>query len=486
MKFDRHFAVQSRLAKEHAAWRLLRADNASLILAFITDLFSEDSEVSVSRAKLQLQDTLDSLRQQDLFDSKIGAGDYLTQWLRAGWLREFDDQLSKTDACEMALRFSQSIDERGASTTASHLRIVQDAVRDLTIDVSEDAEQRLLILQRKKQELEHEIAALEAGHFEPLTDVQQRERIREVYQIASVLTSDFRRVEDTIRQLDKDLRSQMIDSQGSRGDTLLALIEKETLLGKTEAGQAFEGFFELLSDSDRANEFRQQLRHLLSEPIAKHLSDSQQRYLRNLMRELNKESDRVLKIRRRTEQSLRQYIEAGSANENRAVKRLINQIEQQAIRLRQQETPLRTSTSLMVRHGHANIQSPESMRLRTPDEKIETGAVIEQVAKREVSQGMLGHLSAVRVQDVANVQRAWLIKHQRGSIGEVIQNRPVQAGIEELVAHIRVAKAVNAVRLEQTETVQISDKTGATLEVQIPTFLLRAEDFPDQLSDLNL
>ncbi|MCE1915074.1 DUF3375 domain-containing protein, partial [Enterobacter hormaechei] len=88
------------------------------------------------------------------------------------------------------------------------------------------------------------------------------------------------------------------------------------------------------------------------------------------MRELSRESDRVFQIRRRTEESLRAYIESGTAQENRAVDRLLGQLERLAIELKNLGYDLQTATTLSLPVGAASISSPESMLLKSPDEKL--------------------------------------------------------------------------------------------------------------------
>lgn len=65
---------------------------------------------------------------------------------------------------------------------------------------------------------------------------------------------------------------QIIEGDASRGDILSSVMEKEASLSTTEAGSAFEGFFQLLCDQSRSMEFREQLRSILNRPIAKQLS----------------------------------------------------------------------------------------------------------------------------------------------------------------------------------------------------------------------
>jgi hypothetical protein len=88
------------------------------------------------------------------------------------------------------------------------------------------------------------------------------------------------------------------------------------------------------------------------------------------MRELTRESDRVFKIRRRTEEGLRNYIESGWARENRRVDRLLSSLERTAVALRERSLNPRCLTRLSLSVGPVQISSPEKIRLRSPDEKL--------------------------------------------------------------------------------------------------------------------
>ena len=484
MSFQGLQARYRRLFTESAAWRLLRADNAPYILAFMSDLFVEESEIPYSRARIVLDAEIERSRELGIWSTETSATTYLNQWIRHGWLREMDDALTKTDASEIALRFCKGLDERNSGTTASHLRIVQEAVRDLAVAISPNVADRMALLTNKKAEIQREIDTLQAGVVLELSEVEQRERIREIYQLASVLTGDFRRVEDEIRVLDQELRVQIIEGDTSRGAVLLSVMEKEALLATTEAGSAFEGFFQLLCDQNRSTEFREQLRSILRRPVAKQLSEGQQQFLHQLMRELSRESDRVFRVRRRTEEGLRSYIESGIAAENQAVDRLLSRLERQAVMLRDQGLDLKTETALSLPVGPIVIKSPESMRLKSPDDKLDTSGVEEQANSREPSAHVLDCLDAVQVRAIA--QQALNTLRQQGplSIAGLTAQNPLQSGLEELVAYLRVAKAVGATMLEQREEVAVLDKRGVTLRASIPIYWLTAELFPEDMDEL--
>ena len=395
MSFHELNARFRRLHKEHSAWRLLRTDNAPMVLAFVADLFEDLNEVAFGRAKVALDTELELWREQGLLDSEVNASTYLRQWIQAGWLRELDDFVSKTDACEVALRFCRQLEQRESNATASHLRIVQDTVRDLSVAISPDPNERISLLEARKAEIQHELDELSAGIVHELSEAEQRERIIEIYQLAAVLTGDFRRVEDEIRQIDQTLRVQMIESGGSRGEVILNLLEQEQLLADSDAGRAFDGFFHLLCDQNRSTEFREQLKAILSRPAAQHLSEQQARFLGKLMRELSRESERVFQVRRRTEENLRQFVESGAASEMRAVDRLLGQLEQLAVGFKEGEISLRLDTGLRLNSGNVKIQSPDSLRLKMPEEQLNTRDVQVHQNASTPSEAMLQQLHAV-------------------------------------------------------------------------------------------
>jgi len=478
-------ARYTRLQTEHSAWRLLKAGNAPLILAFVAELFREENEVPFGRARVMLQSELDRRADEGHVLEK-GAGAYLRDWIQAGWLRELDDQLACTDACDVALRFCQGLEQREVNASASHLRIVQDAVTQLAVELSPNPQERITLLEHKKAALQREIDQLTAGVVHELSEAEQRERMREVYQLASVLTGDFRRVEDDIRALDQALRVQMIESGGSRGDVLLALLENEEVLSASDAGRAFDGFFQMLFDQNRSVEFREQLRSILSRPASKHLTIEQSRFLGHLVRELTRESQRVFQVRRRTEESLRAYIESGAHLENLAVENLLRQLEQMAVRFNECDVALDSPLPLALPTGSVKISSIDSMRLRMPEEQLDIESIQAQENYSNPSAAMLDCLESVQIIEVAGRMRDTLRDHGPMTVAGMIQQHELEAGLEELVAYLRVAKNVGAPHLESREQVMVKDRKGTHIRAAIPCYQLSIDMFPEDITEVAL
>ncbi|WP_419653006.1 DUF3375 family protein [Thiolapillus sp.] len=278
----------------------------------------------------------------------------------------------------------------------------------------------------------------------------------------------------------------MIEGDSSRGDVLLELMEKEMLLENTDAGSAFEGFFHLLCDQNRTTEFSDQLRDILSLPVAQHLNQVQRQFLSRLMRELSRESERVFSIRRRTEEGLRGYIESGAAQENRAVAHLLTELERSAVVLRENGCNLNTQTRLELPVGVPGIRSPMSMALRQPDENLDTSGVEEQANHREPSMEMLDSLEVVQIRQLAVRTLDTLRRHGPMTISILSSYQPLMEGLEELVACIRVARAIHATDLNTTEQVEAHDRYGIRIRASIPKLLMSADLFPDNIDELTL
>lgn len=140
-----------RLLEEHEAWSLLKANNVPLILVLIQELFIESNEISFTQARIYLDAKLNQIREFLRDDeAKVSAREYLYQWIKSGWIRELNNQLNKTDACDIALRFVQSLDQRESGTTASDLQIVQTAVKKLIFNINQNPEEKITLLKQQK------------------------------------------------------------------------------------------------------------------------------------------------------------------------------------------------------------------------------------------------------------------------------------------------------------------------------------------------
>ncbi|MDB5970115.1 MAG: hypothetical protein JWQ90_2565 [Hydrocarboniphaga sp.] len=214
------------LRDDRTAWRLLRADTAPLILAFLGELFSEVTEVSIDRAKTELE----------IYLSKHGSGEagpavaarsFINQWVNANYLREQSQKLTMTSVTQTALQFVESIGRRDMMVTASHLETVNQEMGRLLVELSPDIGERSRLLEEQIDALEKAKKRLLEGHVEELTRTQKRERVRHLYTLAASLSQDFRLLEEEMRLHEIAIRQKVLEEQDSRGDVLVSILDAE-------------------------------------------------------------------------------------------------------------------------------------------------------------------------------------------------------------------------------------------------------------------
>lgn len=166
----------------------------------------------------------------------------------------------------------------------------------------------------------------------------------------------------------------------------------------------------------------------------------------------------------------------------------MSQLEKQAVNLTlEQQFDLKIETQMYLAVGSVQVSSPENFALKSPNEHMDTRGVQQQQNRKEPSAQMLQYLDSVQVRVVAEKTHNTLLKKGVMSIADLTQEHPLQAGLEELVAYLRIAKAIKAPQLtEQNEQIQFRDQHGVNLQASIPTYYLSAELFPENLDELTL
>lgn len=324
--------------RQHPAWLLLASQRAPLVLSCLQTLFQQ------SRDGIALEDAIqglaDMLSQYALnSDLEITSEDFHAQarremraWIKRALIIEREGRLYATDALEEALRFAATLDERIMTSTASRLSIVQREIEELEADLNSDPKSRAMHLRRKIADLESDLEAVQRGQVDVLESTEAVERIREIYNLATSLRADFRRVEDSWREADRQLRQTIVSEQSHRGEIVDKLLDGHDDLLDTPEGRVFHGFQQQLGRSIELDYMKTRLRAILKHPFAdKALNRSQQAELRWLVMRLVKESAAVIQARARSERDVKGFLKTGLAAEHHRVGIILNEIFQAAL-----------------------------------------------------------------------------------------------------------------------------------------------------------
>ena len=247
------------------AWRLLRADNAPLVLSFLHQVFVTENVRSIPASELasRLDDELYALNERGepkKFPRPAKA--YLDDWAaaEAGWLRKYypegtdEPHVDVTPAVEKALQWIGSLAEREFVGTESRLNTIIDLLRQIVFGTETDPEQRIAELRRQRQEIDDQIARIQGGELDLLDASAVRDRYQQFSATARELLADFREVEENFRKLDRQLREKITGWHGGKGELLDDVLGSRETIAGSDQGKSFQAFYDFLLSQARQEE----------------------------------------------------------------------------------------------------------------------------------------------------------------------------------------------------------------------------------------
>jgi flagellar motility protein MotE (MotC chaperone) len=385
------------------AWRLLCADNAPLILSFLYRVFVADNIRSISATELasRLDDELYALNERlgvgaDPKHQKFPkpAKAYLDDWAapEAGWLRKYypegsdEPHFDATPAVEKTLQWVRALQERSFVGTESRLNTIFLLLRQIVFGTETDPAERLKELRRRRQELDDEIARVQAGDVEVLDASAVRDRYQQFSATARELLADFREVEENFRKLDRQLREKIAGWHGGKGELLDDVLGSRETIAGSDQGKSFQAFYDFLLSQARQEELTGLLDtvHQLTG-----ISESDPR-LRRIHYDWLDAAERTQATVRQLSEQLRRFLDDQVWFENRRVIDILHGIESRALKLREQrQVPVAAEidgTAPVIRLPMERpLYSPvrkariDSGGVRPADEAADPAALYEQV-----------------------------------------------------------------------------------------------------------
>ncbi len=463
-----------QLRRRSPAWRLLRADNAPLVLGFLGRVFVEENVRSLPGSELvsRLDDELFVLNER-LGPSAYpkAAKAYLDDWAapEAGWLRKYypegsnEPYFDATVAVEKALSWIASIRERSFVGTESRLNIVFELLRQLAFGAETDPDVRLAELQRRRALLDEEIAQVSAGHVEIMDGAAQRDRYQQFSETARGLLADFREVESNFRRLDRELREQIATWSGPKGELLDEVLGSRTSIADSDQGKSFHAFYDFLLSEDRQTEFTDLLERVQSLGDIEDI-DPRMRHIHYDWLDAGERTQATVRV---LSEQLRRFLDDQVWLENRRVMDILRSIESSALALREQrDVPVcseiddtcATVTLPMERplYTPRSKQALDSAGIEAGGEALDTSVLFEQI-----------YVDPARLTRV--VQLALQRRSQLG-LGQLVEEQPLEQGLAELVTYLSLTNPGFTVVFDeqQTEQVHWRDLDGRSRVATLP------------------
>lgn len=440
-------ASLASLRDRHPAWRLLASLNAPLIASFLHRVFVLPNERVMSEADLAeaLEDELFALRDQLGAEAyPKGAKDYLNDWTspEKGWLRKFykpgtdEAQFDLTPATEKAISWLMSLTERSFVGTESRLRTVFALLDQISAGTEADPAKRLADLQKKRDDIDAEIARVLAGDLPLLDETAVKDRFQQFQQLARELLSDFREVEQNFRLLDRKVREKIARWEGAKGALLDQIMGERDAIGDSDQGRSFRAFWDFLMSSQRQDALSQQLEHVLALPaVAALRPEPRMRRVHHDWLEAGEHTQRTVA---QLSQQLRRLLDDRVFLEHRRILELLHGIESKAINIRQAPP---SATVMHIDTMGADLELPFERPLFVPSLKQRLAGVALTAGDADIDTTRLFDQIVVdKARLRSTVQRA-LRRQPQITLRDLLEVEPLHQGLAELVAYLELAHA---------------------------------------------
>lgn len=468
------------LRDKHPAWRLLRAHHAPLVVGFLGVHFVEETRGATSSIDLAaaLDELLISLNASDDPVARDDppyprrAADYLEAWAapETGWLRRFypadsdDVHYDATPALEKAYSWVLGLQARPFVGTESRLHTVVDLLRQMVHGTETDPTTRLVELHRRRDELDRQITEAEAGAAPLLSDSGLRDRYQQLSSTARELLSDFREVEDNFRGLDRAAREKIASWNGSKGELLAELVTGRADISTSDQGTSFQAFYDFLLSERRQEE----LTTLLTQVQALPAIEADQR-MRRVHHDWSDAAERTQRTVRQISEQLRRFLDDQVWLENRRVLDLVRAVEAAAVAVRT-APPGGSEVGLELELPGIAIALPFERPLYDSRPPVEVDSILGPVVADDLDVSALFTQTFVDRARLADNVRALVPPGRSALLSDILEARPVEQGVAEIVGYLSLAEDDLLVELDEREEAQLDyvDLTGSPRRVRLP------------------
>lgn len=439
------YATLDLLRLNHPAWRLLRSDHAPLLASFLERVFVAPNVRVMAQADLAeaLEDELFVLRERlgaEAFPKP--ALDYLNDWAGSdkGWLRKFYVQNSDephfdlTPATEKAIAWLETLTARSFVGTESRLLTLFELLKQMSEGSETNPQMRINELQKKRDDIDLEIARIQAGDIPLLDDTALKDRFQQFMSLARELLTDFREVEHNFRGLDRRVRERIALWEGSKGELLEEIMGERDAIADSDQGRSFRAFWDFLMSSSRQEELSGLLDRVLGlAPVAELKPDARTRRVHYDWLEAGEHTQRTVA---ELSKQLRRFLDDQAWLENRRIMDILHNIETKALALR--DSPP-AGEVMSIAGTAAEIDLPLERPLHTP-------AARQEIENSELEEGG-ADVDAAALYSQIVIDKAQLTRHIRHALQdrsqitlrELTQMQPLRQGLAELVAYLHLA-----------------------------------------------
>lgn len=472
------------LKENNPTIRLLNAVNSPLIISFLYQAFKKDNKITVSNDELvsHLNDTIYHI--QSLFGADLYPElpqNYLDKWTADGYLRKYYPDNSDepcfelTPSTEKALEWIKELEAREFVGTESRLLKIIEMLREIAYKNSEDPQQRLKELERRKAEIENEIEDINSNIINKLTDTQVKERYFEIVDTSNKLLSDFKQVEYNFRELDHDVRKKQIIQDIQKGELLERVFTSHDVFLNSDQGRSFRAFWDLLLSQTSQDELDELIETIIHLPQVQEIKKDDS--LEGLKYHLIESGNRVNTTKHNLNEQLRKFLDDRIFLENKQIVEIIKDIKASAVQIRNNPP---SNKDFITIPGNPQI----NMIMERPLWDV---AVSPELVRKIIENGSSELVDTADLYSQFNIDRQelqsrldqLLQNNSQITLQSVIERYPIERGLAEILVYLEIAiKNKNTVINEDLlESMILWNKhSGRYFRIELPQIIICGSD----------
>jgi uncharacterized protein (UPF0335 family) len=458
------------LIKNSPTVKMLRSNNAALIISFLQEQFKEKNEQPISNVILvqKLADYLDDLNYQDEEDVDLNnmgldsidkAKRYIEQWSdeKNRYLNLYTDENTKdemnipTKHTSRVFQIMDILKERKFIGTESKFKDIFNKLRELINNSIDDPVKKIERLEKRKAEIEDEIRTIKREQtVKTFENYQIKSRFDDITKLTNELIGDFREVEENFKIIVRSIIEKQADNSLSKGKLLQYTFDSLGELQQTDQGKSFYAFWNFLLDDNSQDELK-----MLVDGVYEILEDRgieyNEKFLRKIKTILHLSGRKVWDSNNLLADKLTRIIAEKDLEERKKTKETINEIRQLALKMID-KTP--TFSSFIDIEGNADIDLPLERKLG--EEQI----ISEFTEQPQSAENILDYASMNSLVDTKHINRKELLNNVETILNtkevvvlsEILDNYPISKGLAEILGYISLVQLSEKFFINQDET----------------------------------
>jgi hypothetical protein len=342
---------------------------------------------------------------------------------------------------------------------------VFDLLRQMVQGSESDPKTRLRELEKRRAEIDAEIARVQDGEIDLLDDTAIKDRFQQVASTARELLSDFREVEQNFRHLDRSVRERIALWEGGKGVLLESIFGERDAIADSDQGRSFRAFWDFLMSPTRQEELSALLEAAFQLAAVQSLApDGRLKRVHYDWLEAGEHTQRTVAL---LSMQLRRFLDDQAWLENRRIMEVLHGIEAHVLAVRQ--TPP-AGVFMELDESAPSIELPMERPLYTPTIRpVITEQVLLEGEAEVDSDALFSHVVVDKVQ-LAGWIRQSLQEATQVTLGELIRQHPLEHGLAELLAYLALAGEDSKATFDETtsESVIWLDSTGTQRQANLP------------------